>query len=187
MGEKSKSEPRLSRATWLQQSLEVLRDEGIQGVKINRLASDLGVTKGSFYWHFKDLADLRQALLEYWFQNFNESLHETREFLEGDPAEGLLAAMTKVREVGLDRYELAMRAWAEHDAKVKKVVIDAYKSRIEFIGGFYRRMGFRGKDVDIRVRLLLCYMSWEPNLHPQEPKKRRLEMLKLQHQLLTAR
>jgi AcrR family transcriptional regulator len=187
MNQATKSESRLSRAAWLQHSLEILRNEGIQGVKINRLASDLGVTKGSFYWHFKDLADLHQSILEYWQQNYNESLHATQEFLEGDPAEGLLAAMTKVREAGLDRYELAMRAWSEHDMKVKKVVSAAYQSRIKFIGSFFRRMGFSGKDVEIRVRLLLCYMSWEPNLHPQEPKKRRLEMLKLQHQLLTQR
>ncbi|QDU09667.1 hypothetical protein [Gimesia aquarii] len=77
-----------------------------------------------------------------------------------------------------------MRVWSEQDAMVKKVVTAAYQSRIEFIGSIFRRMGFRGKDVEIRVRLLLCYMSWEPNLHPQESRKRRFDMLNLQYQIL---
>ena len=181
----SKSDSKLNRDSWLRHALEIFRDEGIQSVTIKRLAADLGVTKGSFYWHFRDLADLHQCLLDYWLWNYNESLHATRKYLEGDPSDGLLAAMMKVREAGLDKYELALRAWAEQEPRVKKVVMKAYRSRIEFVSSFFRRLGFKGKDVEIRTRLLLCYMSWEPNLVPREPKKRRIDMLKLQHELLT--
>ena len=58
------SERQLNRNAWLEQALHVLREEGIQGVRIERLARDLGVTKGSFYWHFDNLDDLRQSILE---------------------------------------------------------------------------------------------------------------------------
>ena len=48
---------RLSASDWVDVGFTFLGDEGIQGIKIDRMAERLGVTKGSFYWHFKDLDD----------------------------------------------------------------------------------------------------------------------------------
>ena len=116
---------RLDRDAWLQRSLDVLRAEGIQGVRVERLARDLGVTKGSFYWHFKDRDDLLRSILEFWTERFNNVILENRELLEPEPGQGLLAAIRRVREEGLDRYELAMRAWADHDSGANATVADA--------------------------------------------------------------
>lgn len=174
-----------SRDEWLQQSLEVLRDEGIQGVRIERLARDLGVTKGSFYWHFEDRDDLRRSILDYWVKQYNDVIVENREFLEAEPAEGLLAAIKRVREEGLHKYELAMRAWAEHDSNADRAVRAVYQERTTFVRAFFTRPGFRGPDAEIRTRLTLCYLSWEPNMYPDDSDSRRLELLKFQHELLT--
>ena len=175
----------LSRGQWLQRSLDVLREEGIAGVRVERLARDLGVTKGSFYWHFEDRDDLKRSLLDFWTEQFNDVVLQNRELLDADPAQGLLAAITAVREHKLDRYELAMRAWAAHDSMADKAVRAVYARRNEFIHGFFRRLGFRGFDAEIRTRLTLCYLSWEPNMYPDESEAHRLKLLKLQHELLT--
>ncbi len=45
---------RLSRQDWIDATLRELASVGVRGVSVERLAKDLGATKGSFYWHFKD-------------------------------------------------------------------------------------------------------------------------------------
>ncbi len=56
----------LQRFDWLQRALTVFVSEGIDAVRITRLADDLGVTRGSFYWHFENREDLIDALVSYW-------------------------------------------------------------------------------------------------------------------------
>ncbi|MHC4350247.1 MAG: TetR/AcrR family transcriptional regulator, partial [Planctomycetota bacterium] len=53
---------RKSKAHWFQAALAALAREGIQGVRVERLARDLGVAKSGFYWHFRDRDDLLRGL-----------------------------------------------------------------------------------------------------------------------------
>lgn len=187
MARRSSREARLNRDAWLQHALKILRDEGIQGVRIDRLARDLGVTKGSFYWHFKDLADLRQSILDHWAERYSNVIVENRAFLEAEPAEGLFAAMKMVRTNRLDEFEIALRSWADHDSEADKVVRTVYERRTKFVRSFFTRLGFRGKDAEIRTRSLLCFMSWEPSMYEDDSTSRRLNLLKLLHELLTSK
>ena len=132
-----------------------------------------------------DRPDLHRQILDYWIQQFTEVIVDSPEFLKDDPADGLLAAITRVRREGLEKYELAMRAWADQDSLADKVVRQVYARRTEFVHGFFRRMGFRGLEAEIRTRLTLCYLSWEPNMYPDESAVRQVKLLKLQHELLT--
>ena len=56
----------LSRESWIAAALSVLEKRGIAAVKIDALAKRFRVTRGSFYFHFSGLDDLREALLETW-------------------------------------------------------------------------------------------------------------------------
>ncbi len=56
----------LQRFDWLQTALDIFVAEGIDAVRITRLANDLGVTRGSFYWHFQNREDLLHSLVSYW-------------------------------------------------------------------------------------------------------------------------
>jgi len=58
--------PRLSRADWVQGAYEALGDRGISAITVDALAQRLGVTKGSFYWHFRDSEDLLGAVVAHW-------------------------------------------------------------------------------------------------------------------------
>ena len=60
------SELQQSRASWITAALEVLASEGIGRVRVEPLAKKLGVTKGSFYWHFDDRPALHAAMLAQW-------------------------------------------------------------------------------------------------------------------------
>ncbi len=56
---------RLSVDDWLEAATQILVDDGIDALKISRLSARLGVTKGSFYWHFTDIGALKTALAEH--------------------------------------------------------------------------------------------------------------------------
>lgn len=177
----------LDREAWLLQALETLLVEGVAGVRIERLARDLGVTKGSFYWHFRDRDDLLRAILAFWVDAYNKVVTEAPEFLDAEPASALLGAMRLVRAEGLDRYELAIRAWAARDAAVDRVVKKVYARRKQFIRGCFERAGFDSDEAEIRSRLVLCYLSWEPNMYAGESKRRRLQHLEQVVSLLLPR
>jgi AcrR family transcriptional regulator len=57
---------RLTPEDWIRAALEALLKEGPSGLRIARIAEALGVTQGSFYWHFKDRGQFRTRILEYW-------------------------------------------------------------------------------------------------------------------------
>jgi len=176
---------RLGREDWLRQALQVLEEDGVHGIRVERVARDLGVTKGSFYWHFRDHDDLLQSVLDYWSDAFNDRVIENPELLSADPNESLVNIIEFVQENDLDRYELAMRAWAETDTRVAKVVKDVYARRFEFVKFFFHQHGFSELQTEARARLLLCYLSWEPSLLFDEDKRRRNELRRLYHEILT--
>ncbi|CAG0952441.1 partial Tetracycline repressor protein class A from transposon 1721, partial [Rhodocyclaceae bacterium] len=65
----AKPEPnrqQLDRAAWTRAALDILAEKGLDGIRVEVLAKRLKVTKGSFYWHFKDRRDLLDAVLETW-------------------------------------------------------------------------------------------------------------------------
>ena len=66
MNSPSKPKPRLSRNSWLEVALELLQNDGINAVTVDALAIQLGITRGSFYHHFKDRNDLSKEMLDYW-------------------------------------------------------------------------------------------------------------------------
>ena len=70
---KGQKRSRVEAVDWVDAGLEFLRTESIEHVKVERLAARLGISKGSFYWHFRNKADLHAAILERWKKNlFNE-------------------------------------------------------------------------------------------------------------------
>src|SRR5437763_16662878 len=75
--------------TWTDAATDVLADHGIDSVRVDVLARTLGVTRGSFYWHFKDRADLLRSVLRAWRQRATEQLTARLEQASTDPQEQL--------------------------------------------------------------------------------------------------
>ena len=67
----------LQRIDWLLKALDIFVAEGIDAVRITRLAEDLGVTRGSFYWHFENREDLIAALVSYWKDKNTSAITES--------------------------------------------------------------------------------------------------------------
>ena len=73
--------------------LKTLIDKGIEAVRVESLAKLLGITRGSFYWHFKNRDDLLAAMLQEWETRNTESIIESIETLDTNPADKLLSLL----------------------------------------------------------------------------------------------
>ena len=57
---------RLRREDWIDGAIGLLSDAGVEALGVNALAERLKVTKGSFYWHFRDRDALLDAVVDTW-------------------------------------------------------------------------------------------------------------------------
>lgn len=137
--------------------MDVLAKEGQAKLHVENLASKLGVTKGSFYHHFKSREDFVLAILDYWSAVFTDKVNaEVDE--SGLPArERLLLLMKLIERDGLDRYDAAFRSWAAQDPTVRKFVKKVDTIRFEFVRSMFSDMGFEGDDLDERTRIWLVF------------------------------
>jgi AcrR family transcriptional regulator len=176
---------RLTRKEFLTRSLEVLSREGDSELRIDRLVGALGVTKGSFYWHFEDRADFVHSLAEHWAHWTNDRVIQELQDEKGDPRETLTAIHKIVIRNDLARYDLVMRSWATHEPEVARVVEAVDRTRIDFVGRFFQRLGYRGRDLDIRTRLFVVSTSMWSVVNRDEDKDLRLKRLSAVLDILT--
>ncbi|MBB2989770.1 AcrR family transcriptional regulator [Mycolicibacterium iranicum] len=107
---------------WLQAGFALLAEDGFTSLKIDTLSARLGMTKGSFYWHFTDMAAYKSALVSAWAQWRDED-HRRFSELDALPPRSRLIKMTAFlvspRQWMLER---AMREWARSDRAAARAV-----------------------------------------------------------------
>ncbi len=143
---------RLSVDDWLQAGYTILAEDGLQALKIDRLCARLGVTKGSFYWHFTDMASYRNALLESWAEQRGGEHAVYQQIRDRPPAERLsmlIAALVSPRHWRLER---AMREWARTDPSVAASVEAADRRVIRTVRQAFVDLDFEPEEADLRAR-----------------------------------
>ena len=175
---------RLSREDWIRGALELLRTAGVEGVKIVPLAERLGVTSGSFYWHFTNRRELHDALLDYWEREMTDAAIEAAQGFEGAPEERIWRLMEQVMTAGLARFDLAIWHWAHSDPEAQSVSQRTLDKRFAFATWMFMEAGFSRIQAQARGRLMVVYMMGESTLIPDAPGKRE-KLLKLKHEILT--
>jgi AcrR family transcriptional regulator len=114
--------PRLSAENFTEHALAVLMAEGPGSIKIARICADLGVTKGSFYWHFADLDALMAALADSWCTQTRELLVELDVVQHLPPLERIRAMALRLVDENSWQVERALREWGRTDEAVSKVL-----------------------------------------------------------------
>ena len=132
---------RLSKEDWILGALAMLASVGVDGVKIVPLAERLGVTSGSFYWHFKNRRELYNALLDYWEREMTDTAIEAAKLIES-PKERIWRLMEQVMIHGLAQFDLAIWHWAQSDDGARKVFQRALAKRFAFAKWMFRQAGF---------------------------------------------
>ena len=143
--------------------LEALRKGGVAGVRVERLAEEIGLTKGSFYWHFRDRGELLAALLDYWVRETTDAEFERVRGVHGLAAQ-LRTLVEDVLDKGLGRYDPPVRAWARSDRKVAATVAQVDRRRIKALTGLFEAGGFAGAEAGARARLFYTFLLGEPQV-----------------------
>ena len=149
------SKSKLTRNDWLDAALLALEDEGIDGVKIERLARNLGVTKGSFYWHFKDRRMLLDELLIRWDEKCTTPVIEAIARLDCAPLERLDQVERLLEDLALERLERAIFVWAQWDPAARAHLNQAIFRRLEFVRENFHQAGFEGEEAEVRAMLFV--------------------------------
>lgn len=130
----SRRKPRLARESWVAAGMKALVERGVQAVSVEPLAKELGVTKGSFYWHFASRAELLESLLETWEREGTLSVIEAVEARASSPAERLeRLVLTTTKTTPYDELEGALRDWARTDALAAAAVGRVDRRRLRYV------------------------------------------------------
>ncbi len=149
---------------WLAAGLEALRNGGAADVRVERLAAQLGITKGSFYWHFRDRGELLDALLEHWAREMTDAEFARVEAASASLRARLLALAQDVLEKGMGRYDPAIRGWARAERKVAAAVARVDRRRLSTLKKFFEQGGFRAEEAGVRARLFYAFLLGEPQM-----------------------
>lgn len=132
---KGSEREQLSRDAWLDAAGAAIAEGGFDDVRVLTLAKQLGVTRGSFYWHFSDHAELIVSFLDRWRDRRLAELDYLR--LSGDDSE---TELHRILQLALNepawntrqmRVELAVRDFARRDLYAAKIVADVDRGRID--------------------------------------------------------
>src|SRR6056297_3096054 len=167
---------KVTREDWLAQARDILVSDGAGEVKIARIGQRLGVSRSSFYWYFKNLDDLLQALLEEW------SIGNTQVILRhcAPPAATITAAVCNFFRCFIDpelfdpSLDFAIREWARRDDSLRRRVEAADTARLDAIASMFARYGYTPDAADIRARILYFQQLGYHALDQREPLDHRL-------------
>jgi AcrR family transcriptional regulator len=139
---------KLSKDAWLAAGFRSLAERGPSAVQINLLAKAVGATKGSFYWHFKDITEYKTAMLELWRTKVASEVIDDIA-AQTTPEERLDALFSNATrpapgDFGGQKIETAMRAWALSDAQVAAALAELDALRLAFLETLLDDQGMDG-------------------------------------------
>ncbi len=143
-----------TREDWIQCGLEMLRCKGIDAVKIEALARELGVTKGGFYGYFLNREALLQGMLNHWETVLTDEIIGAVSVIEGPLPEKLSRLLALVNAHVDEDLELALVAWSTHDNHAKQVIGRVIRRRIDFMKSLFLDEGFSQMQAELRSRLM---------------------------------
>ncbi len=163
---------RLDVGAWTQAALQLLAEEGIDAVRVEPLAKRLGVTKGSFYWHFKDRGALTEAMLGDWRRRATIEIINRLE-RDHEPPESRLRKLLRLPMLGPKseagaEVELSIRLWGRREAKARAALEEVDQLRLRYIGRLLRACGVPTDRADARAILAYSYMRMAATLIPKD-------------------
>jgi AcrR family transcriptional regulator len=146
---------RLTLDEWTARALDLLISEGVGALKVARLCRELGVTKGSFYWHFADLEALKKAVADRWCDQTRRALTETSALTDVPPLERIRMMAASLLEDRSWSVERTLREWAHSDPQVAETIAASEQHVFELVQRALKELGHTDKDARLRTGLLV--------------------------------
>ena len=149
--------PTLTASDWAEAALQLIAESGLDALTVSNLAARLGVTKGSFYWHFKGRDDLLAAALERWQQRATADTMKALDEVP-DPRTRLELILGAASQPPRARSLYASLAQAAEHPLVRKALSRVATARIGYLERCYTAMGVSATDA--RARAVFAYAAY---------------------------
>jgi AcrR family transcriptional regulator len=155
---------RLNKSEWIEHGLRTLAKDGANALKVGPMSAKLKVSRGSFYWHFRDLADFRSQILRHWQERVTDHVIQELEARKGEPDRlRYLMALGPPH-----RLERAVRAWATQDKEVAKVVASDDARRVAYIASLLVAAGVESQQaLDRAIFLYWAFLGQAAVMNPR--------------------
>ncbi|MBA2322630.1 MAG: TetR/AcrR family transcriptional regulator [Pseudonocardiales bacterium] len=170
---------RTPRSSWIDAGLRALAAGGPEAVRIELLAQILGVTRGSFYWHFKGRDAFLEEMLDTWERRSTDEALERVESEGGDPRD-------KVRRAGMLTFsrellpvDLAVRDWARRDQSVAVRLRRVDNRRMAYLRSLISTLCPDADDVEARSMLAFSLVIGSHFIAADHGSRSRTEVLEL--------
>jgi AcrR family transcriptional regulator len=155
----------LSAKDWLDQGLKTLTDSGFTALKAEPLAKAMGVSRGSFYWHFADIGAFHAAILAHWRDVAAEQVIANLEAASG--AANPLPRLLRGAFSGQPALENAVRTWASFDPKARAAVRAIDRRRLNYVESLFRANGLSPAVARSRAQILYwAYLGYALSEQP---------------------
>jgi AcrR family transcriptional regulator len=166
--------------TWVRAGFAELARAGVEGVRVEVLAKNLGVTKGGFYRRFRDRAALLEAMLRDWSGGRIAAI-EQQASLDGETARGRLKGLTRLYSERMNTegmaIELAIRQWARSDEAAAAAVASVDAARLKNVALLYRATGLSSDEADAQAFLFYCFIFGQSLLFLDRSPRKRAQLI----------
>jgi AcrR family transcriptional regulator len=145
---------RLTKSDWIEHGLRTLARDGAGALKVAPMAAQLKVSRGSFYWHFSDIADFRSQVLQCWQERATEQVIRDLEAAKAEP--GRLKQLMRRAFLTKRSLERAIRSWAAEDKDVAGTVAAVDTRRVSYIAKLLVAAGVESRRAAPRA----AFMYW---------------------------
>ena len=165
---------------WIEAGFAELARSGVDGVRVEVLAKQLGVTKGGFYRRFRDRAALLEAMLQRWSAGRIATIAQQAN-LDGADARDRLESLVRLYSERMNTAgmatELAIRQWARSDRAAARAVASVDAARLKNVGDLYRATGLAGEDADAQAFLFYCFIFGQSLLFLERGPRQRAQLI----------
>jgi len=183
MNNNSQHKTGLSQEKWLELAIEALSIKGKSKFSLDALIKAMPVTKGSFYWHFKNRAEFLFALVDYWGRHDTEKAIEALDALPKavSASQKLWALMCVIYELNFTAHDLLIRSLVQEFPELEQAVAAVDQSRYNTVRQIFSELGFEDDDLDMRAFLFVSSASADQLIFLEISDEDYERQLKLRH------
>lgn len=153
-----KSSPRMNKADWIEAAMRLLVAEGPEALRVDRLCIMLGITKGSFYWHFQNRDALIEAMAADWRDRRPATALAEAARNGHTPTEQLDYLARGFWRDDIVHFDAAMRAWGVSEPRIRAAVAATDRQMVAHVRSLFAAMGATPAEASARA-LTLFYCS----------------------------
>lgn len=146
----------LSAEDWIEVGYTILAEDGFKKIKIDAVCARIGATKGSFYWHFTDIASYKAALVARWGAWNDEEHRGFGELADLPPRERLTRLIDQLTSPRHWTLERAMREWARSDPEAEANVRKSDQRARRAVRQVFTDYGFDAETAAMRAEWIVA-------------------------------